>query len=236
VESLEVKIRSMVSPGMMDETAQVLLATTDKRPVVSAKPVGRGEVVFVATGMDNRWGNWAEIGETGTLPMFVQVTVSHFVNRAGRGTNFALGQTIRWTPPEGGEYDLVRPDGSRSFVGKPGGGESKSYSLEARAAGEPGVYRFERVMAPDESGKTPPSDLVSPPFAVNPDTTESEQLTAASEGEIETAFGFMPTILSADGDLASERSRREWTVYLLIALFAVAVFEAYWAWRCGRVA
>ena len=38
----------------------------------------------------------------------------------------------------------------------------------------------------------------------------------------------------AGATLAAERNRREWTVWVLLALFGIACVEAAWAWFCGK--
>ena len=60
---------------------------------------------------------------------------------------------------------------------------------------------------------------------------------SASE-EIETTLGYKPVFLQAgsgaESQIKTERSRREWTIWVLLAVFAIAAFEAGWAWYCGK--
>ena len=82
------------------------------------------------------------------------------------------------------------------------------------------------------------SSLTGPRFAVNPDQRESYDLDSMTDEAVAGAIGFKPMLVTAgneaDSLVGSERDRRELTVYLLMLLFAVAVLEAIWAWRCGR--
>ena len=74
-------------------------------------------------------------------------------------------------------------------------------------------------------------------FAVAPDLRDTADLTALTDAEAEQALGFRPVFVTAgDGpaDWAGERGRREWTVWLLLAVFAAGLAEAGWAWACGR--
>lgn len=49
-------------------------------------------------------------------------------------------------------------------------------------------------------------------------------------------LGFKPVFLEAGTPegITTERARREWTVWVLLALFLLAVGESVWAWFCGK--
>lgn len=91
------------------------------------------------------------------------------------------------------------------------------------------MYRIEPLGKP----------LQNPPrFAVAADLTESDSLDAFTTPEIGELLGFEPVLAlagdSTPSELAAERSRREWTIWLMLGLFVVAVGESGWAWVCGR--
>ena len=69
-----------------------------------------------------------------------------------------------------------------------------------------------------------------------PDLKESENLECLTDGQMSTSLGFTPAIVAAvDPDaVGTQRDKREWTVWILLALFFVACGEAAWAWHCGR--
>jgi hypothetical protein len=73
---------------------------------------------------------------------------------------------------------------------------------------------------------------------VAPELRETDNPDALTDGEIEQLVGFRPVFLQAGSGaeqaIATERSRREWTVGLLLVLFLLAVGESLWAWYCGR--
>jgi hypothetical protein len=207
--------------------SRVLLQTTDSRPALATKSLGEGEVLFLATSLDTRWSNWP--ARAGSFLPFVQMTLAHLTNKSVRGANRVAGEPISWTPPETAKgFDLLRPDGQRVRLGKAAGGNGQRLAVTATDVPLAGVYR---IVSDDESIK-------SPPFAVSPDLRESDNLESLTDGEIETLLGFKPVFIQAGNGsevaIAGERSRREWTVWVLIALFVFAVGEAVFAWMCGK--
>ena len=74
-------------------------------------------------------------------------------------------------------------------------------------------------------------------IAVTPDLRESADLANLSDDQIDERLGFRPTHATAGVDGAGEgldRFRREWTLYLLAAVLALAVFESVLAFLCGK--
>ena len=59
-----------------------------------------------------------------------------------------------------------------------------------------------------------------------------------TDPETEQVLGFRPVLVLAGADsaqtLAAERGKREWTVWILLALFLFVVVESGWAWFCGK--
>ena len=63
-------------------------------------------------------------------------------------------------------------------------------------------------------------------------------LPSTGPAEIDARLGFTPVHLNAGESLGvsagTERDKREWTVYALLAVFALVLFEVAFAWWCGR--
>ena len=76
------------------------------------------------------------------------------------------------------------------------------------------------------------------PIAVTPDLTESADLTSLTDEQIDRQLGFTPVHIVAGEPLgasaAAERDKREWTVYALLAVLVLVLFEVGFAWRCGK--
>ncbi len=207
--------------------SRVLLRTTDGKPVLASKSLGQGEVLFVATSLDTKWSNWP--AKAGSFLPFVQLTLAHLTDQNARDGNRTAGEPILWSPPDYAKsFDLIRPDGARVRLGKPTGGAGERFGIVASDVPLAGIYR---IASDDDAVR-------SPPFAIRADLRESDNLEAVSDSDIERSLGFQPVMIQAgsgaESAIAGERSRREWTVWVLIALFAFAVGEAFWAWMCGR--
>ena len=73
---------------------------------------------------------------------------------------------------------------------------------------------------------------------VNPDLSETENLDAATDGEVEKMLGFRPAVIQAgagtEAAVRDRRTRGEWTEWVLLFLLFLLVGEAAWAWFCGR--
>ena len=66
---------------------------------------------------------------------------------------------------------------------------------------------------------------------------ESDNLDSLTDAETEELIGFKPVMVLAGGGedtLTAERSKREWTIWVLLFVFVAAIGEAVWAWFCGR--
>jgi hypothetical protein len=212
-----------------NSAGQVLLRLADQKPFVTAKVIGEGEVIFVAGSLDMKWGNWP--AKAGSFLSFVQFTLAHLTGKAARGANRIAGEPIVYNPPEASKnFDLIRPDGKRVKLGQATGGEAgKHLTVTAPDTPVAGVYRIVADGA---------DEVTAPRFAVAPDLRETDNLDGLSDGEIEQLLGFRPVFLQAGSGaeqmIATERSKREWTVWLLLVLFVVAAGESVWAWFCGR--
>lgn len=209
-----------------DPLARVLLRTADLRPVLAARSLGSGEILFAACGLDTNWTNWP--ARAGSFVPFAQLALAHLTGSGVSHLNRTVGEPLTWTPPEfAAGFDLVSDSGERIRLGKPTGGGGERLAITATDVPRAGVYRF----------TSDDGSIVSPPFAIAPDLRESDDLEALTDRELEETLGFKPVILAAGtsaGEIAGERSRREWTVWVLIVLFAALVAEAALAWMCGK--
>ena len=211
-------------------SGHVMLRLDNGRPLLTAKALGDGEVLFLHTSLDSRWTNWPS--KAGSYLSIVQMMLSHFTGRVPPGTNRTAGEAFSWSPPEANRVvDLMRPNKSRTKLGKAvvaadGGGKPSVTATDAFVAG---VYRM---------GYEDESALTGPRFAVNADQRESYDLASMTDDAIAGAIGFKPIMVTAgneaDSLVGNERDRRELTVYLLMLLFLVAGVETGWAWYCGR--
>lgn len=209
---------------------RVLMRLADGRPWLAAKAMGEGEVVFASTTFDTSWGNWP--AKAGSFLSFVQFALAHLTGKEAAGANATAGRPIVLRPLELDKigYDLVTPNEKREKIEdvRPGEEGAKA-TVTAHDTDVAGVYRIEPL------GK-PVSD--PPRFAVAPDLSETDDLSVFADPEVGQVLGFEPVLVVAgDGaaaDLAAERSRKEWTIWILLGLFAVAATEAVWAWVCGR--
>jgi hypothetical protein len=216
-----------------DAGGRVIWRLNNDLPLVTAKSVGDGEVIFFASTLDPEWCTLALRGNY-LLP-FVHLTMTHLVQRPAKGLNRVAGETLRWHPTDlryTGGYTLVHPDGPRTRLGKPqGGGADDRLTVTATDTPRAGVYQI----VPD--GEAPGKDK-GPRFAVAADVRETESLDALSDAEIDDALGFRPVHLKAGEDAGAfagnERDRREWTVWALVLLFLLTLGETAWAWVCGR--
>ena len=208
---------------------RVLMRFADQTPIISSRILGEGEVILVSTGLDTRWTNWP--AKAGSYLSFVQFTLANLTNRGTKRQNQTAGEILTFNPQaEGKGFEMISPSGTRVKLAKPSlDTTTKKLSLTYGDTMKAGVYQFAAL------DSTPPS---GPRFAVNPDLKESDDLTAATDEEIEAALGFKPFLLQAgsgaEQQIKTERSRREWTIWILLAVFAFAAIEAAWAWYCGK--
>jgi hypothetical protein len=79
---------------------------------------------------------------------------------------------------------------------------------------------------------------VTVPFAVAPDLRESASLETLTAAELNERLGFTPVHMNSDGRVnvvtATERTNREWTLWLLVAVLVLVLGESVLAWFCGR--
>jgi hypothetical protein len=209
----------------LKDAGRVLMRFNDGRPALLAKQVGDGEVLFLTTSVDKDWGFFAT---NLTFQPFVHGALTHLIERSATGFNRVAGEPIRWTPKDlNKNYQVIRPDGSKTRLGKPQGGAREQLALTIADTSRAGVYTIAEEGT--EQGTR---------FAVVPDLRESETMDPLPDTQIDELLGFKTEHLTTGGEAMSKaesvRSRNEWTVTALLVLLLFAIGETAWAWFCGK--
>lgn len=209
---------------------RVLMRIGNGTPLVTSRAFGEGEVMMISTSLDARWGNFPGKGSDAFVP-FTQYTLLHLTGRKVPGGNRMAGDTLSWAPPEASRnYELIKPDGTRVRLGVPTSSEpGQPLKVSTNDTAKAGVY----IIAPEgEAGNH------GALFAVNPDLSETRNLDAASESDIEDYLGFKPAIVEAgkdsDNAVSMKRIAKEYTEYVLLAVFLLLLVESAFAWFCGK--
>jgi hypothetical protein len=210
--------------------SHIVMRLDNQKPLVSAKSVGSGEVILFHTSLDTTWTNWPGATAGTSYVAAVRYALSHLTGREGRGWNRVAGQSIVWQPTEAAtDFEVLRPDGSRVRLGPAvGGTEGTKLSVVVPNTATAGEYRIAALGQRDD-------DL--PRFAVVPDLRESDNLESLTDTELDAKLGFHPVMTNASGGaetVGKIRSNREWTIWVLLALFLFGACETIWAWYCGR--
>ena len=215
---------------------RVLVRTADQKPFITSRVVGEGEVVFVATTLDERWTNFPGRASDAFVP-FTQYTLAHLTARKVPGGTRTAGDPLVWSPSEAdGLFELVKPpragekEGRRVRLDKARAADAgQKQTVTATDTADPGLYRIVAEGKPDSTG---------PLFAVNPDLRESANLDVASAADMAKTLGFEPAVIQAgagtEAAVNQQRARREWTEWVLLLVLLAAVAESAWAWVCGR--
>jgi len=224
-----------VNEGDRSGGGRVMLRLDTGKPLISAKTIGSGEVIVVYTALDAKWTNWP--AKAASYLAVVQFTLSHLSARATRGANKVAGEPLTYFPTDSAKpgsfdpakpFELIPPTGLRVLLTKATeGATDKKLAVMTDKTAEAGEYQ---IVAEGNAAGT------GGRFAVVPDLKESENLECLTDGQVSAALGFSPAIVAAvDPDaVGQQRNKREWTVWILLALFFVACAEAAWAWHCGR--
>jgi hypothetical protein len=234
VTATRMHVLSESGPGAAG--GRVLVRTADQKPFIASRVVGEGEVVFVATTLDERWTNFPGRASDAFVP-FTQYTLAHLTGRKVPGGTRTAGDPLVWNPPEAeGLFELVKPpragekEPRRVRLDKaraPDPGQKLTVTTTDTA--DPGLYRIVPEGKPDSQG---------PLFAVNPDLRESANLDVASAADVAKMLGFEPVVIQAgagtEAAVNQQRARREWTEWVLLLALLAAVGESAWAWACGR--
>ena len=214
---------------------RVLVRTADTKPFIASRVVGEGEVIFVATSLDERWTNFSGRGSDAFVP-FTAFTLAHLTGRKTPGGTKTAGDPLVWYPPEvEGGFELVKPPkagekGSRRVrLDRPDARPGEKLTITATDTFDPGIYHIVPEGKPDSAG---------PVFAVNADLRESANLEIASNQDLIKMLGYDPVVIQAgagtEAAVNQTRVRREWTEWVLLLLLVALVGESIWAWVCGR--
>ncbi|MBI2807034.1 MAG: BatA domain-containing protein [Planctomycetes bacterium] len=237
-------------PSPKDESPlSVVVRLSNGKPLAVAKKVDSGEVLFVATaahheGLDPKTfiPSWTDFGTAPQFIPFMDVTINYLVNGQTQTYNLKAGDTLNWyvTDKQDFVYNLVHPDGKVARLGTPER-IGKRFIVTASDLPRAGVYHMTvHPRGADSSGDTiDPAEAakIGTPIAVIPDLSESENLATLSEADIDSRLGFTPIHIVAGENSVStgdERLNREWTVWALLAVLALVLLEAGFAWWCGR--
>lgn len=209
--------------------AGVLLRFTDGAPLVAAHTVGAGQVMLMTTSVDPAWTDWPLW--LGQFVPFVDMAMNRLLQTAAQDHNGTVGEPIRFIVPESEaaqSFIVHRPDGQSRRLGLPEPLDGRM-TLTTSETAWAGVYRIGRAGEPAEAGV---------PFAMRCDASETADMTALTDSEINDRLGFAPAHvaaanLGADPGVA-ERLRREWTPSLLWIVLIAAVAEMALAWWCGQ--
>lgn len=224
------KLMPVVDPRTAADSAglgRVLLRFNNGSPLLASKQVGNGEVLFLTTSVDRQWNTLFLVP---AFAPFVNGCVAHLVERSTSAFNQQAGKPLQWVVPDANKkYYLAKPDGNRVYLGDPKAEDNGPPLITAHDTGKAGVYRILAESQLESEGQR---------FVLNPDLRESESLDALANEQINAQLGYSPVHLSTGFDgsefTGTERSRREWTIWVLVALLLFGFGELIWAWVCGR--
>ncbi len=211
--------------------AKVVLRYSDGNPAILTRKVGAGTVMFVTTSADLRWTDWP-LRHT-YLP-FVHVALSHLLGGQTESHNGIAGDPLRYRVPADDAskvFAAIDPESRRTRIGVAEVVDGQPI-VTASQTPRAGVYRI----VAESSDVSKVEEGV--PFAAAPDLRESEDLEALGDKQIDERLGFKPHHLTAGEDLGAfsgtERLKREWTLWVLLAVLLIVLFETGLAWYCGR--
>jgi hypothetical protein len=233
------------------DTGRVLIRDTARRPYLAQRHIGAGEVLLLASSLDESWCHFSADPGSFHVPM-AMLTLRYLTGRRQPGGLLTAGDTLTWMPPAPWArtpFDiLVPPPPGEKTPQRYTLTSPRAQQLTAATAPQPtaapapltwsqtfhsGVYR----LVPQDSSVAAAMDHEAL-FVVNPPTREGAVLTTASPQQIAEWLGYSPVIVPAGADTAAaihqQRHRSEWTEYVLLIVLAVIVLESAWAWWCGQ--
>ena len=239
-----------IEPLKKDEDpVSVVVRLNTGQPLVAVRKVDAGEVIVIGTAANVElnektanpsWTDWPF--RLGMYVPFVDVTMSHLLHGQTQTYNLVAGETLNWYPTSKQDfvYSLRHPDGKLVRLGQP---EKVDRRLVVVASDLPraGIYHVIAQPRGTEGSETTDAFMAlkgGTPIAVVPDERESADLTALGNGAIDEWLGFTPIHITAgvtEGSLVgADRLNREWTVWVLLAVLGLVLFEVVLAWWCGR--
>jgi hypothetical protein len=209
----------------LKDSGRVLMRYNDGRPALVGKQSGDGEVLMLTTAVDKEWGFFAT---NLTFQPFIHGAITHLIDRSSVSYNRVAGETIRFTPKDLNKpYQVIRPDATKTRLGKAAGGANEQLALSVADTGRAGIYTIA-----EEGSET------GTRFAVVPDLRESETMEPLQDSLIDELLGFKPEHLTSGAEATAKaesvRNRNEWTLIALLALLFFAIGETVWAWFCGK--
>ena len=231
LKDLQVAFTLAVLPVVDPKTAankkdlgRVLLRYNDGRPMLLSKNIGGGEVMLLTTTVDP---TWSYLFTVPPFAPFINGCMAHLIQRSSGPYNRVAGEPIKWVPYDlQKDYFVITPDGDKVPLGRPKEFEGQ-IRLPVFDTKKAGLYQI--IAAGDTQGER---------FALTPDLRETENLEALPDEQIDDQLGFKPIHLSTNFDGSTfngkERSRKEWTIWVLVVLLLFAFGEAIWAWFCGK--
>ncbi len=205
--------------------------------------------------------NWTILNKLPHLVYFLDVTLAHLMKGQTQTYNVMAGDALNWYAADKLDhtYEMVHPDHSVTRLGVPVKIERKDsddlaedvkkkrdalkldrYFLTATDLNRAGVHRITALAPGTEGVETTDSDLLVKkgiPIAVLPDPSETEDLGTLSVKDINKRLEFEPIHIVAGEESVStgeDRLNREWTVWALLVLLLLVLFEVAFAWWCGR--
>ncbi len=214
-----------------DGEAKVVLRYADGSPAVVTRKAGAGTVMLITTSADLRWTDWPL---RHTFLPFVHVALSHLLGGRTESQNAVAGEPLRHRVPPADAakvFAAIDPEGRRSRIGVAELVDGQPV-VTATETSRAGVYRIVAESA------DPSKVEEGVPFAAVPDLRESEDLEALTDAQADERLGFEAIHLTAGDDpgifSGAQRLKREWTLWVLLAVLLIVLFETGLAWYCGR--
>jgi hypothetical protein len=226
------------------EAVNVILRYANGKPAVVSRKVDAGEVLLFATSADlgwktgsadPTWTNWPIL--LGMYVPFLDASLSHLLHGQTQNHNLVAGQTLNWYPSDQTSlaYTLVQPDGKEVRLGLPEKVDDRPV-LTATDLPKAGIYRLKTTaLSPAEPVED--KSKIDVPLGVVPDLRESDDLETLTNAQLDERLEFQPIHLTAGDEAAvastTERTNREWTMWILILVLLLALGESALAWWCG---
>jgi Aerotolerance regulator N-terminal/von Willebrand factor type A domain len=214
-------------------SGEVLARFENRLPFLTLRRVDAGQVVLFATAFEPTWSDLPIIPPELPVPL-IQSIVSQLLHGQTQNHNLVAGEGLTWYPQEKEpqNYSLRTPSGSVLRLGLPITKDGRQV-LSIGDLDRAGVYRLMTTTVTNEAILSDTGD----PIAVTPDLREVADLSTLTDEQIDARLGFRVSHVDITKDTNSsgiERYRREWTLYVLAAVLALAVFESVLAFFCGK--
>ncbi len=218
---------TQVQDGDATTDGRVLLRFNDGKPLLLTRSLGDGRILFYTTTVDL---SWSFLPISKLFGPFINGMVSELIEKSARELAVFAGSNISWKPANKDEvYYLVNPKEERTLIYPLPNQKNEQPSSVIGGSDLPGLYRIVDTSEMEESAFR---------FVVNPNIEEGDDLDPITTEALDQQLGFHPIQLDVGFDgsefTGTERSRNEWTIWLLSLLLIFALGETLWAWKCGR--